>query len=82
MVQVFGRAEKRGKQEVKIFFSEEKKQKTFANEGLVPPEGSATAHGKSFGSFLQKRTSSFLPFPSAAIHAKLLRNSNTLGARK
>jgi hypothetical protein len=47
--------------ESKAFFSEEKKQKTFPNSGV----GAAglvrdSINQKSFGSFLQKRTSSFL----------------------
>jgi hypothetical protein len=42
----------------KVFFSEEKKQKTFAHWA---PATSATQEQKSFGSFLQKRTSFSFP---------------------
>jgi hypothetical protein len=59
--------------ESKIFFSVEKKQKTFQIQGFAPQDGSATAHAKSFGSFLQKRTSSSLAFPPARSRRKFFR---------
>jgi hypothetical protein len=44
----------------KFFFSEEKKQKTFAFQGRVrSPLGTYLTSQKFFGSFLQKRTASF-----------------------
>ncbi len=57
--------------EGKVFFSEEKKQKTFNSaptdrSRLWPDNGEAAATQKSFGSFLQKRTF-FLPDQGAAL---------------
>ncbi len=46
---------------MKIFFSEEKKQKTFMTWYALP-ERTATAIQKSFASFLQKRRFFLLPF--------------------
>ena len=46
--------------ERKVFFSEEKKQKTFANSGVCAACKVRDSVAKSFGSFLQKRTSSLL----------------------
>jgi len=46
----------------KVFFSEEKKQKTFANSGVCAARKVRDSYTKkSFGSFLQKRTSSLEP---------------------
>jgi hypothetical protein len=41
------------------FFSEEKKQKTFISFGFWPTDRDAAKRQKFFGSFFQKRTSSF-----------------------
>jgi hypothetical protein len=43
----------------KPFFFEKKKQKTFANLAAVSPERLGSNEQKFFGSFFQKRTSSF-----------------------
>jgi hypothetical protein len=57
------------KKERKVFFSEEKKQKTFIfwRCGNIPAMASimeAAEEQKSFGSFLQKRTSLESPLPA------------------
>jgi len=57
----------------KVFFSEEKKQKTFSNSGVCATWKVRDSIGKkSFGSFLQKRT-----LPSLALDA-IRQNLNTL----
>jgi hypothetical protein len=43
----------------KVFFSEEKKQKTFISLATWATHGDAAGKQKFFGSFFQKRTSSF-----------------------
>jgi hypothetical protein len=51
------------RKEGRMFFSEEKNQKTFSNSSVVPPQRSAKP-GKSLASFLQKRRPSFTSFTS------------------
>jgi hypothetical protein len=59
-----GRGERKGR----MFFFEKKNQKTFSNGGrsLAPAAGSDSGRNlqKFFGSFFQKRTTSFLSPPA------------------